>query len=435
MNYQLLLCCLLCLLTVPMQAQQLDCTAALNEALTKYESGQIASIDLSTCLKTKGLKRAKLIDAYELMTEVALYEDSTEKAREYFRGLLFYNPLFKIDTLNHSYDLIYLAQTYNRRPFLIVNGSVGVNMTHVQQLQNYGVDNTQRVANNYFPLLTGLSGRFGVSLPVGNHFEISTELAVAFRRYDYSDSMLISVNSQNPTGEQGVLYSNLRFVESQLWLSLPLCVQYNFTEKKRLLPYVYGGASADWLLQASLNGARRSNSAGLAGGDEGRINLMSNQQSQRENFNFSVMAGLGTRLRIGRNFLFIDLRYESNFLNIVNPDNRYANKELLYNIGFIDNDFRTRGVSLSIGFAKALYTARLKRRFQRSTIEKRVAKWAEREKREILNQLENETVGASKRELRSAINRLENKKESMIRDAIRGRLDIDAKGKINNPLD
>lgn len=432
MRYPLLLFLLGSLLNASLQAQ--DCNAALNEALTKYESGQITSIDLSSCLKTKSLKRAKLIDAYELMTEVALYQDSTEQAHAYFERLLFYNPLFKIDSLNNSYDLIYLAQTYNRRPFLILNAAVGINMTHVQLLQSYGVDNIRRPADSYFPLQTGLSGRFGLSLPVGSHLELSTELAMAFRRYNYTDSMLISVNSQNPTGSGELLYSDLRLVESQFWLSLPLCIQYNFTEKKRLLPYVYGGASVDWLLQASLNGARRANSAGLAGGDEVRINLMENQQSQRANFNFSLMAGLGTRLRVGRNFLFFDLRYQANFLNIVNPDNRYANKELLYNIGFIDNDFRTRNVSFSVGFAKALYTARRKRRFQRSIVEKRVLKWAEREKREILNQVERETVGASKRELRSTINRLENKKESMIRDAIRGRLDIDAKGKIIDPL-
>lgn len=412
-----------------------QCNAALNDALTAYEAGQISSIDLSNCLDQKKLKRAKLIDAYELMTEVALYRDSTDKAIEYFNRLLFFNPLFKIDTLNNSYDLIYLAQTYNRRPFLIVNSSIGINFTHVQRLQSYGVDNLQNPAESYFPLLAGLSGRLGLSLPVGSHFELSTELAASFRRYNYSDSMLTSVNAQNPTGEVPLWYSDLRFSESHLWLNIPLSIQYNFTEKKRFLPYVYGGGSADLLLQARLNGPRRSNAAGLAGGDEVRIDLMQRTQSQRSNFNFSLFAGLGTRIRMGRNFLFLDMRYQANFLNLVNPENRYANKELLYDIGFVDNDFRTRSVSFSIGFAKAFYTARQKRRYQRSTVEKRVAKWAEREKKDILRQIENETIGASQRELRSAINRLENKKESMIRDAIRGRLDIDAKGKIKDALE
>jgi tryptophan-rich sensory protein len=85
--------------------------------------------------------------------------------------------------------------------------------------------------------------------------------------------------------------------------------------------------------------------------------------SLRKSLNVSGIIGIGSKFRIGRDFLVVEARYNRMLLNSVNLDNRYSIRELVYQFGYVDNDFRIDNFSLSVGFEKSFYKPRKKPKY------------------------------------------------------------------------
>ena len=105
------------------------------------------------------------------------------------------------------------------------------------------------------------------------------------------------------------------------------------------------------------------------------------------------------------------------FLNNVDLDNRYANDELVYQYGHVDNDFRMDNFALSFGYTKAFYKPRKKHQHNPLVINSKYNRWLEKER----NYIKKETDEDLKRELNSAIKDIERQKPSLIEDVQRGR--------------
>jgi hypothetical protein len=129
------------------------------------------------------------------------------------------------------------------------------------------------------------------------------------------------------------------------------------------------------------------------------------------------MAGIGSKFRIGSDFLIVEARYNRFILNSVNIENRYSNRELLYKYGYVDNDFRMDNFSLTIGFEKSFYKPRKKKKYDPIFIDKRLNQLINKEKKEIKRTTDSEL----KRELKSFIRDLERDKPGILEDVKRGR--------------
>jgi hypothetical protein len=430
-----------------------DCR--LDEAKRWYENGDLEKVEvIEACASDpKSMSREKRIEALQLLTESYLYRNKIGRANKSFMKLLEVNPLHEVDSLNeaNSWDLIYLSRTYSRRPIFSMYFSAGTNFSLVEQLENYGVDNTTDVSpsETYLKdIVLGGNGAIGFELPLIYGFDLALEAKFGYRTYSFGDSLYLSVNQNNPTAGSNsslqepapsvdpktgkLLYSTLSFTENQLWIDLPLILKYNVTFKN-VLPYIYVGGGPNFLLYADLTNMERTNEIENTGGGEKvefakpivltkhkeELNGITQERpNMRTRINWSLMAGAGVKFRVGRNFLFFDIRYTRMFLNNVEGENRYSNSDLLYRYGHVDNDYRMDNFAVTFGFTKSFYTPRKKREFNPVTIDNQFNKWLEKERKNIKRETDEEL----KRELNGTIRELEREKPSLIEDVERGRV-------------
>lgn len=266
---------------------------------------------------------------------------------------------------------------------------------------------------------------------------MTLDATFAYRTYAFGDSMYISATTANPTGlntndlnatkGQGpLLYSTLKFKENQFWIDVPLMLRYNVTKFKGVLPYVYAGVAANFLLYADMTDVSRRTEPETIRAELGGqstiansvvITKLNDRPSLRTNVNVSFVAGAGIKFRLGRNFLYADFRYTRMFLNNVDINNRYSNLELVYYHGHVDNDFRTDNFALTVGFVKAFYVPRKKHQYNPIIINNKYNKWLEKER----NYVKRETDEDIKRELNSTLKEMEREKPSLIEDIQKGK--------------
>jgi hypothetical protein len=419
----------------------------LDEAKRWYELGDLEKIEsIEPCVSDpKSMSREKRIEALQLITESYLYRDKIGAADNSFKKLLSVHPLYEADSTDPgiSYDLIYLSRTFSRRPIFSMYFGAGVNFTLVEQLENYGTDNTSGIADHEGYLREyefGITGAIGFELPLIYNFELALDATFGYRTFAYGDSLYVSVNSANPTGGvnseltnragEPLLYSILSFKENQFWIDVPLMLRYNITKFKGVLPYIYVGCAANFLLSADLGNVERLLQPEITAGNHSiptadRIFLTEHKDehsdktlpSLRNMYNFSFIAGAGLKFRTGRNFIFVDFRYTRMFFNNVDINNRYANTDLLFRYGHVDNDFRMDNFALTVGFIKSFYKPRKKHQHNPRSINNKYNKWLEKER----NYAKRETDEDLKRELNSAIKDMERQKPSLIEDVQKGK--------------
>lgn len=418
----------------------------LDEAKRWYEEGELERIEeIETCVANpKSMSTEKRIEAFELLTESYLYQDKLGAADRTFRELLKIDPLYQPDSMGESYesyDLIYLANTFTRRPIFSMYFGGGANFTLVEQMQNYGTDNTSGVADHESYLnkfVLGANAQIGFELPLLYGFDLTLDATFGYRTFAYSDSLYSSVSATNPTAANSdlvtiagkpLLYSTLGYQEDQFWIDVPLMIRYNIEKFHGFLPYVYAGGAVNFLAHAQLTGIERSTISEItgAGGDVVQPKnialtrtenfLTGSTVSMRTQVNWSLVAGAGVKFRLGRNFLYADFRYTRMFLNAVDVDNRYANRELLFNYAHVDNDFRIDNFAIHVGFVKAFYMPRKKHQHNPIVIDRRYNRFLERER----NYIKRETDEDLKRELNSAIKDMERMKPSLIEDVQKGK--------------
>lgn len=434
-----------------------SCKRKFDEAKEMYRSGQLMDIEsrIRACLNGKSLSKENRLEGLKLITESKLYLNEVNSAESSFEDLLKRDPLYMPDSLdpNNSFDLIYLAKTYNRSPMFSMYIGGGINYSRIEVLRHYGVDHSTELSDveNYNKFTVGAGGVIGFDIPVYKNFSLVLEGNFAWRTYLYSNKQYMSGRflsegstlypPENPNGlsaltaEKGaLLYSTLQFQENQLWVDIPLMVRYTLEVKKKILLYANVGGGPNFLLHASLSNISRNTEAETTGAggldvktgytttpitkhkDENRADLV--HPSLRNNLNWSICAGLGAKIRLGRDFLFIDARYFYFFQNATNRDNRYARKDLIYMYEHVDNDFRMDNVALTVGFVKGFYTPRKKRRFNPKVVENKFSNWLKKEK----NSAKKVTDEELKRELNSSIKELERDQPSIIEDVRRGKV-------------
>jgi hypothetical protein len=419
-----------------------DCQ--LDEAKKWYEEGELEKIEsIESCAKDpKSMSTEKRLEAFQLITESYLYRDKIGAADNSFREILKIDPLYQPDTIGdsyQSYDLIYLSKTFTRRPIFSMYFGGGANFSLIEQLENYGVDNTSGTADHEGYLrevVIGANATVGFELPLLYNFDLTLDATFAYRTYAFGDSMYISASTAtNPTSlitselrkEDLLLYSTLEFKENQFWIDIPLMLRYNITKFKGLLPYVYAGVAANFLLYADLTDVSRRTTAESIRAELGGESTTSNKgipitatadrPSLRSTVNVSFVAGAGIKFRLGRNFLYADFRYNRMFLNNVDLNNRYSNPELVYYHGHVDNDFRTDNFALTVGFIKAFYVPRKKHQYNPLIINSKYSKFLEKER----NYVKKETDEDLKRELNSTLKEFEQEQPSLIEDVQKGR--------------
>lgn len=446
-------CCVFGAMPLASHAQEmpsaLNCEKDLDRAKVAYRDGDLRAVSRlieQSCLHARLFSREKMVEGYRLLTESNLFLNDIDHADQSFMQVLRYNPLFEVDSTDPSasYDLIHLSRTYRRTPIVSVYAGGGLNYSMVNTLQHYSAFNA---TNDVFStsdkkFVLGINANIGVEVPLYRNFDIVLELNYAMRSFKRADSLYVSRSVNNAKDSDPFMFGTLQFREVQHWLDVPLMIRYNHPYRKKILPYAYVGATPNILMQAALVQIVRTNAVDNRGGgqvvgsNKERIVITENTvpgddykstpNSLRNTFNVSILAGVGCKFRVERNFFYVDVRYNRMMLNVVNKDNRYTQKELLYRYGYVDNDFTMDNIAITAGFIKSFYKPRKKRQYDPIRAGQLYDKQFINPLKKESEELKKTTNEEAKREVRDAIRNEEAKKKSFIDDVKAGRQSVES---------
>ena len=348
MQLRLLCGMLFCFVTVGfLQAQ--DCAKKLEQAQIAYKDGKIEMIPElldsqgSRCLDGNGLTNNEKTNAYRLLALTYLYLNERPKAEEMMRRFLVLNPEYKINSSVDPPEFAELHATFRTHPVFLIGAKLGGNVIGVNVMKTFSVDKSDIARGEYLSRL-GYQAGVTLELPLNNKMTIVGEAYLASRTYEFKDVLLN--------------FANLTFRENQTWIDIPVLFKYYFTETK-VRPFIQVGPSINLLFGSSANAKRidivDSETQREVSGPA--ISL----KEQRNLFNFGVSGGGGFRFDklIGNGSLLLEVRYNYALNNIVKTENRTKNHELIYDYGYIDNDFKVNNISFSMGYIIPIYNPKV----------------------------------------------------------------------------
>ena len=312
------------------------CVEMLREAEKTYEAGKIQDIEkmLIPCIED-GFSKFEKVQAYRLIILSKLFNDEGEKAEAYFLKLLKVDPEYTVNPVTDPSELIDLYNSYRTNPVFAIGLKAGMNQATPNAYVPYGVYNTGGNNGSYKGYL---NFQFGICYDyyLSKKFSIGADLLFSLKKFQYTNTLLG--------------YSQLTSTESQTWLDLPVVLKYTLG-KKKLRYYAEAGGAASMILGSNSTFVRKdasTQSNEAVGPSVSTLNL-------RNTFNYSLIAGAGIRYKAGYGYIVLDVKYMYGLSNVSNVHHKYINNQLVYNYGYIDNNFTLNALMFSVGYYRSFY--------------------------------------------------------------------------------
>ncbi|MBV6647478.1 MAG: PorT family protein [Cyclobacteriaceae bacterium] len=360
MRYLLLLTSFLLLAHL---AQAQNCTQILNEAEDDYDAGRLAGIPgkLRNCLRGDSFSKEEKIRAHKLLTLVYIFSDDDFNAERSLINLLKADKEHKLDPQVDPAELFFLYDKFQTKPVLRLSLKFGGNLSLVNVIENHGAYNTSIREKEYNKASSGS----GISFPTAEimaerYLKSGVEVGagVQFRISRYGIAGVLDVKDQSGNETPTINYSAF---DQQTWVGIPLLARYHlgYDNQNSLIPYVLAGMQIDYLLSSKFTEASRSGGTPFTL-DAADADLI----DQRNQWNYSLFAGVGVKLRQEVNFLTLEFRYSNNLLYHNKPETRYNNQDINFALGHTDDDLSLNFLSFTIGYSYSLYNPRKMKEFR-----------------------------------------------------------------------
>lgn len=364
-------------------AQNEDCELTISRAVEEFNAGHFYIIPsvLSPCLNNFTVDQKQR--AYLLLTQAYLLLDDPIGSKESFLSLLKANPEFLPDTAVHPIDVIYLSKRFTATSIFSWFAKAGSNTSLVRVIHEQNTIGETGTSKNY-DLRFGYQASIGGDLTITENINVRAELGFSMNTYKHVTTNYFQQDTKV-------------FVDRQSWLTLPVSVVYS-DHMGKYRPYGYIGYSVNYLVADAGDISITNNRPSSTTSDElapgvivDRENASEESPSlnllyKRNRFNQAIVVGGGMKVKIGLDFIFVDLRYSVGLRNVVSEKNSYGDfsdtgVEYNYSTDFVqsldptlrymhvDDYFRLDNVSISVGFLRPLYKPReLKRARTRSVM-------------------------------------------------------------------
>lgn len=331
---------------LPEAIPQADCALSLRNAQELYNSGKIEGIPalLQPCMES-GFTRDERIQAYKLIINASIFDSKLQEAEEQMLGFLRKYPDYKTVATDPA-EFVNLYNMFDNNPRYSLGLQVGINASSV------------RVGEKMGPYaLSGIDKEYsadGVSFQAG---------AVYFRHL--SPILGISVEPmyrQSKFNYEVMPYgfANVKYIESQGLVDLPVSVVLDLPVSGKLIPYVRAGAKTSYLIFANSSASREY----LNTGDVKREGIDGAQQSKikdRNINNYYLIAGGGLKYQLPKSYLFVDFRYNFNLLPQVREESRNNGQdEDLWLFYLVNDTFYLDDFSINLGIARTFYNPKSK---------------------------------------------------------------------------
>lgn len=329
---------------------QEGCAFILEEAQDMFDAGLIETVPekLSGCLE-QGFTSEEKLQAYKLVILSYLYDDNLEDADRVMLEFLSEYPAYE-SVATDPREFIVLMESYDRRPVLMIGGSLGANFTFPLVTGRLGTYNYVSNEGNYLPGGAGFHGSFRINKRLNERFGLSGEITFSHNRFDfYLDN---ETEEQVFTGEI-TDFTKIDYYETQNRLSIPLSVNYQINSDG-LRATILIGMAPSLLFTATGDGYRE-----YANTDKTRydpVNVSNvDIMSVRRFLNLAAFAGIGLEYKVGPGELFMDARFCVQMLNQVPQGSDRFVQKLAFESFYVTDNLLLNHVTISAGYMFPIY--------------------------------------------------------------------------------
>jgi hypothetical protein len=358
-----------------------DCLASLSHAESEFAAGRFFGIPglLEECLKGNRFSNEEKVRVYTLLAQVYLLTDNPTAADDAYLELLKANPEF-VPSDSDPIDVVYLSKKFTSRPVFTPHFKAGGNISSQSVIFSQNIISTPDTASVRHRALPGWQIGGGVEWNINDNFGVGVEGFLSQKRFRTDIEGLFNGSDNNSSEER------------QLWVDVPVYLRYGWNTLGRIRPFVYAGGSINLLLSAKTEEVfndRTPNINPELGSDQ-VVPYSAPARSiayKRNFFNRSLVFGGGTKIKIGKDFIVVDVRYMPGLSNVTNLKyNNYASKDRTEldpwttQFATVGDVFRVNNFSLSVGYVRPLYNPRRVARVNTKSVSRKLMKREKDEK-------------------------------------------------------
>lgn len=354
-----------------------DCLTTLSHAESEFGAGRFYGIPglLEECLKGNRFSNEEKVRVYMLLTQVYLLTDNPTAADAAYLQLLEANPEFVPSDLD-PIDVVYLSKKFTSTPIFTPHFKIGGNVSAQSIIYPQNVLTTPDSSRIRHRPLPGWTLGGGVEWNISDNLGIGIEGLLSQKRFRTDVDHLFQ-------------HDDFVSEERQLWIDIPLYVRYGW-HRGNIRPFAYAGGSLNLLLLARVEESYNDRTEGTAGEADQVTPTVAPARniSYRRNFmNRALVFGGGAKIKIGKDFIVVDLRYMPGLSNVTNVKyNHYSSKDRTAldpsstQFASVGDIFRVTNMSISLGYVRPLYNPRKATRVNTKSVSKRLRKAGRDEK-------------------------------------------------------
>jgi hypothetical protein len=354
------------------RGQATDCDQTLSHAESEFTAGHFYAIPslLQKCLND-GLSRDQSIRAYLLLCQVYLIIDDPIAAEDSYLKLLSADPEYVTDERKDPIDVVYLSKKFTATPIFTPHFRIGLNSSIYRSIYS--------MSTNPYPVDTQNFLRINVQGGAGLDWNINDNVSVGIEGNFGTRAFRREIN--------GLAGNNLQtHLSSQLWADVPLYLKYSASQGA-IRPFGYAGIALNFLISSkstfTYKDVKPDLSQILAEGPSESVTYQSNR------LNHSFVIGGGIKYKVGKDFIYADLRYMGSLSNLTNVDKLYygdpasapangvgnPNLFMASNVTkyvYVADLFRLDNVSLSFGFIHPIYDPRRIKKARTKSVSRKI---------------------------------------------------------------
>lgn len=354
------------------QDSRSECLEVVSNAENEFSVGRFYGIPslLKDCLDKNSFSNEQLVRVYLLLTQVYLLIDDPISAEDSYLKLLKADPEYVSSADKDPIDVVFLSQKFTSTPIFtphVKGGLIEAGATIIRDRNLFGNSSTVRRTQ---------SNKLGWTIGSGIEWNINDNWGLG--------GELFFSHKQMGTTYSGIFVDDqLSTIEKQYWLDVPIYVRYT-DSKGRIRPYAYAGHAVNFLVNANVEVSyidftpTEVIDAPIQVPAEGPDLPMT---FNRKLVNRSLVIGGGVKIKSGKDFFTLDLRYGRGMTNVskgsfYNSDNAGDGNlfEAITRYAMISNDFRVNDLTFTIGYVRPLYDPRKVKKTRNKALSRKMSK-------------------------------------------------------------
>ncbi|MBL7859817.1 MAG: PorT family protein [Cyclobacteriaceae bacterium] len=326
-----------------------DCEQILIQADDEFNAGRYYGIPalLKPCLD-QGFSSEQKVRAYLLLTQAYLILDDPIAADDSYLKLLRADPEYVANPARDPIDVYYLSRKFISTPVFTPHLRAGFNTSLVRTIHDVSTSGNPVETKNL--LRVGVQAGAGIDWNINNRWSLCGEANYSYKAFAQDKMPYFDA-------DEG------RYVERQNWFDFPLYVKFS-DDSGKIRPFSYAGFAINLLFTA--RGVNWIYTDQKPDGSKKEATGPTEPLAFKRNLiNQSLVVGGGLKYKIGKDFVYADIRYMMGLTNLTKLETNYYNEEGEFSssvpfYNHVSDLFRLDNISISAGYIHPIYNPRKK---------------------------------------------------------------------------